>query len=206
MPLAGAFFTRSGSFLRLYSGHWLYRQSPAKLAGMRDSSIKITSEVRPNVMQGRETKTIAAAAPELAGKTIAVAETRELDVRAALRATWRHGDPLSSHRHLRCSRPNAHRGMVATVRRGSMRRSGLIHWGGPKAPPPFRGAYRAAGRVRQGSRSCPKDYPRTQAGPGAQGDRSCGRSTGRGADHGGHHRHLDRFQSHRTDGRHPALR
>jgi uroporphyrinogen-III synthase len=35
-------------------------------------------------MQGRETKTIAAAAPELAGKTIAVAETRELDVLAQL--------------------------------------------------------------------------------------------------------------------------
>jgi len=47
-------------------------------------STKIISQVRPNLIERRETKTIAAAAPELAGKTIAVAETRELDVLAQL--------------------------------------------------------------------------------------------------------------------------
>ena len=40
--------------------------------------------MRPNLVERRETSTIAAAVPELAGKTIAVPETRELDVLAQL--------------------------------------------------------------------------------------------------------------------------
>ena len=140
-------------------------------------------------MERRETSTIAAAVPELAGKTIAVPETRELDVLAQLfeqRGATVIRCPLVAILDAPDPRP-----IEAWLRRfvaGSVQRSGLIHWGRPEAPPPVRGAYRAAGRVRRSSRSRPKNYPRTQAGPGAQGDRSGRRPAGRGADHEGHHR------------------
>jgi uroporphyrinogen-III synthase len=51
---------------------------------MRMLTAKATSQVRLKLRERRETSTIAAAVPELAGKTIAVPETRELDVLAQL--------------------------------------------------------------------------------------------------------------------------
>ena len=82
------------------------------------------------------------------------------------------------------------------ARRPATTENPTVRQGDPSASPD-----EAAGRVRRSSRSHPKDYPRTQAGPGAQGDRSRFRPAGRGADHGGYHRRLNRVQSPGADGR-----
>ena len=144
--------------------------------------------------------------PQLAGKTAAVPETRELDVMAQL--FERRGATV-----IRCplvailDAPDA-KPIEAWLQRfiaGACDDLVLFTGEGLRRLLPFRGTYRVAGRVPRSSRAhLPEDYPRTQAGPGAQGDRSRSRHTGRGADHGGHHRRPIRVRSHRADGWRPS--